>query len=430
MTMSEISEILAREVLDSRGNPTVMVDVLLESGAQGSAMVPSGASTGSREALELRDQDPSRYRGKGCLKAIAHVHGVIRETLIGLPADEQSLIDETMCAIDGTENKGHLGANAILGVSMAVARAASMDHDLPLYRYIGGSLSRILPTPFMNVINGGAHADNNLDFQEFMIVPHGAESYGEALRMGSEVFWTLKKVLSDRKLTTLVGDEGGFAPSLASHAQAMDLLVEAIREAGYEPGQDVSLALDAAATEFFKNGVYRLSGENLTLGSAQMIDYYEELIAKYPIVSIEDGLSEDDWDGWVEMTRRIGGAVQLVGDDLFVTNTRYLVEGIERRAASAILVKLNQVGTVTETVDATTMALQNRMGAMISHRSGETEDTFIADLAVALGTGQIKTGSLSRGERMAKYNRLLQIEEELGDQAIYLGLENLRRKMD
>jgi enolase len=430
MTMSEISEILAREVLDSRGNPTVMVDVLLESGAQGSAMVPSGASTGSREALELRDQDPSRYRGKGCLKAIAHVHGVIRETLIGLPADEQSLIDETMCAIDGTENKGHLGANAILGVSMAVARAASMDHDLPLYRYIGGSLSRILPTPFMNVINGGAHADNNLDFQEFMIVPHGAESYGEALRMGSEVFWTLKKVLSDRKLTTLVGDEGGFAPSLSSHAQAMDLLVEAIREAGYEPGQDVSLALDAAATEFFKNGVYRLSGENLTLGSAQMIDYYEELIAKYPIVSIEDGLSEDDWDGWVEMTRRIGGAVQLVGDDLFVTNTRYLVEGIERRAASAILVKLNQVGTVTETVDATTMALQNRMGAMISHRSGETEDTFIADLAVALGTGQIKTGSLSRGERMAKYNRLLQIEEELGDQAIYLGLENLRRKMD
>ncbi|MDA8060677.1 MAG: phosphopyruvate hydratase [Leptospirillum sp.] len=428
--MSEISEILAREVLDSRGNPTVMVDVLLESGAQGSAMVPSGASTGSREALELRDQDPSRYRGKGCLKAIAHVHGVIRETLIGLPADEQSLIDETMCAIDGTENKGHLGANAILGVSMAVARAASMDHDLPLYRYIGGSLSRILPTPFMNVINGGAHADNNLDFQEFMIVPHGAESYGEALRMGSEVFWTLKKVLSDRKLTTLVGDEGGFAPSLSSHAQAMDLLVEAIREAGYEPGQDVSLALDAAATEFFKNGVYRLSGENLTLGSAQMIDYYEELIAKYPIVSIEDGLSEDDWDGWVEMTRRIGGAVQLVGDDLFVTNTRYLVEGIERRAASAILVKLNQVGTVTETVDATTMALQNRMGAMISHRSGETEDTFIADLAVALGTGQIKTGSLSRGERMAKYNRLLQIEEELGDQAIYLGLENLRRKMD
>jgi enolase len=355
---------------------------------------------------------------------------VIRETLVGLPADEQSLIDETMCAIDGTENKGHLGANAILGVSMAVARAASMDHDLPLYRYIGGSLSRILPTPFMNVINGGAHADNNLDFQEFMIVPHGAESYGEALRMGSEVFWTLKKVLSDRGLTTLVGDEGGFAPSLASHSQALELLLEAIREAGYEPGQDVSLALDAAATEFFKNGVYTLSGENRTLTTASLIDYYEELISKYPIVSIEDGLSEDDWEGWVEMTRRIGGAVQLVGDDLFVTNTRYLVEGIERRAASAILVKLNQVGTVTETVDATTMALQNRMGAMISHRSGETEDTFIADLAVALGTGQIKTGSLSRGERLAKYNRLLQIEEELGDQAIYLGLENLRRKMN
>jgi enolase len=282
----------------------------------------------------------------------------------------------------------------------------------------------------MNVINGGAHADNNLDFQEFMIVPHGAESYAEALRMGSEVFWTLKKVLSDRKLTTLVGDEGGFAPSLSSHSQALDLLTEAIREAGYEPGQDVSLALDAAATEFFKNGVYKLSGESLTLSTSQMIDYYAELISKYPIVSIEDGLSEDDWDGWVELTRRIGGAVQLVGDDLFVTNTRYLVEGIERKAASAILVKLNQVGTVTETVDATTMALQNRMGAMISHRSGETEDTFIADLAVALGTGQIKTGSLSRGERMAKYNRLLQIEEELGDQAIYLGLENLRRRVD
>ncbi len=428
--MSEIAEILAREVLDSRGNPTVMVDVLLESGAQGSAMVPSGASTGSREALELRDQDPARYRGKGCLNAVAHVQGVIRETLVGLPSDEQSLIDETLCAIDNTENKSFLGANAILGVSMAVVRAASMDHDLPLYRYLGGGLARILPTPFMNVINGGAHADNNLDFQEFMIVPHGAKSYGDALRMGSEVFWALKKVLSDHKLTTLVGDEGGFAPSLASHAQALELLLEAIDQAGYKPGKDVSLALDAAATEFFKEGVYTLSGEGRRLSAGELVDYYEDLITRYPIVSIEDGLSEDDWDGWVEMTRRIGGLVQLVGDDLFVTNTRYLVEGIERRAASAILVKLNQIGTVTETVDATVMALENRMGAMISHRSGETEDTFIADLAVALGTGQIKTGSLSRGERLAKYNRLLQIEEELGDQALYLGLEKLRRRAD
>ncbi|MHB8421344.1 MAG: phosphopyruvate hydratase [Leptospirales bacterium] len=424
--MSEIEEILAREVLDSRGNPTVEVDVVLTSGAVGSAIVPSGASTGSREAIELRDRDSSRYLGKGVRMAVSNVQGVIREALQGLPADDQALIDETLKALDGTPNKSVMGANAILGVSMAAARAAAQYHGLPLYRALGGLTARTLPTPFMNVINGGAHADNNLDFQEFMIVPHGADSYSDALRMGSEVFWTLKKVLHEEGLPTLVGDEGGFAPSLNSHEEALLLLLRAIREAGYEPGEEISLALDTASSEFYRDGKYVLEGEKRILSSEDMIGYYADLVDRYPIVSIEDGLSEEDWDGWERMTREIGNRVQLVGDDLFVTNTTYIREGIRRKAGTAVLVKLNQVGTVTETIDATRMALYHRMGAMISHRSGESEDTFIADLAVALETGQIKTGSLSRGERTAKYNRLLRIEEELGDQAVYLGLAGLR----
>ena len=424
--MSEIEEILAREVLDSRGNPTVEVDVVLSSGATGSAIVPSGASTGSREAIELRDRESSRYLGKGVRMAVSNILGVIREALQGLPADDQGLIDETLKALDGTSNKSVLGANAILGVSMAVSRAAAQDHGLPLYRILGGLTARTLPTPFMNVINGGAHADNNLDFQEFMIVPHGAESYSDALRMGSEVFWTLKKVLHAEGLPTLVGDEGGFAPSLNSHEEALLLLVRAIREAGYEPGEDISLALDSASSEFYRDGKYVLEGEKRILSAEEMIGYYADLVDRYPIVSIEDGLSEEDWDGWELMTREIGNRVQLVGDDLFVTNTTYIREGIRRNVGTAVLVKLNQVGTVTETIDATRMALYHRMGAMISHRSGESEDTFIADLAVALETGQIKTGSLSRGERTAKYNRLLRIEEELGDQALYPGLSALR----
>lgn len=424
--MSEIEEILAREVLDSRGNPTVEVEVILSSGASGGAIVPSGASTGSREAIELRDRDSPRFLGKGVRMAVSNVEGVIREALLGLPADDQALVDDTLIALDGTPNKSVLGANAILGVSMAVARAAAEEHELPLYRALGGFTARTLPTPFMNVINGGAHADNNLDFQEFMIVPHGADSYSESLRMGAEVFWTLKKILHNDHLPTLVGDEGGFAPSLASHEEAILLLIRAIRAAGYIPGEQISLALDSASSEFFQDGKYHLEGEGRVLSSDEMITYYADLIGRYPIVSIEDGLAEGDWDGWERMTREIGGRVQLVGDDLFVTNTEYLGEGIRRRIATAILVKLNQVGTVTETIGTTRMALNHRMGAMISHRSGESEDTFIADLSVALETGQIKTGSLSRGERTAKYNRLLRIEEELGDQAIFLGLSGLR----
>ncbi len=424
--MSEIEEILAREVLDSRGNPTVEVEVILSSGASGGAIVPSGASTGSREAIELRDRESPRFLGKGVRMAVSNVEGIIREALQGLPADDQPLIDDTLVALDGTPNKSVLGANAILGVSMAVTRAAAEEHGLPLYRALGGFTARTLPTPFMNVINGGVHADNNLDFQEFMIVPHGADSYSEALRMGAEVFWTLKKILHDDHLPTLVGDEGGFAPSLASHEEAILLLIRAIRAAGYIAGEQISLALDSASSEFYQDGKYHLEGEGRVLSSDELIAYYADLVGRYPIVSIEDGLAESDWDGWERMTREIGGRVQLVGDDLFVTNTEYLQDGIRRGIGTAILVKLNQVGTVTETITTTRMAMNHRMGAMISHRSGESEDTYIADLAVALETGQIKTGSLSRGERTAKYNRLLRIEEELGDQAIYLGLSGLR----
>ncbi len=425
--MSEIDRIHGREVLDSRGNPTVEVEVTLASGATGQAIVPSGASTGAKEALELRDHDPERFGGKGVRKAIENVGGLIRDTLEGLPAEDQALIDETLISLDGSENKSVLGANAMLGVSMAVARAAAAERALDLYRWLGGALVRTLPTPFMNVINGGAHADNNLDFQEFMIVPHGAESFSEALRTGAEVFAALKGVLKARGLTTLVGDEGGFAPSLASHDEAFDLLLMAIEKAGYRPGEEVSLALDAASSEFYRDGVYLLDGGKRRVSSGELVDYYEELVTKYPVVSIEDGLAEDDWDGWIAMTKRLGSRVQLVGDDLFVTNPSILAEGIRNGAGTAVLVKLNQIGTVTETIETTRLALFHRMGAMISHRSGESEDTFIADLAVATEAGQIKTGSLARGERTAKYNRLLRIEEALGDTARYAGLSLVRR---
>ena len=425
--MSEIDRIHGREVLDSRGNPTVEVEVTLASGATGQAIVPSGASTGAKEALELRDHDPERFGGKGVRKAIENVGGLIRDTLEGLPAEDQALIDETLISLDGSENKSVLGANAMLGVSMAVARAAAAERALDLYRWLGGALVRTLPTPFMNVINGGAHADNNLDFQEFMIVPHGAESFSEALRTGAEVFAALKGVLKARGLTTLVGDEGGFAPSLASHDEAFDLLLMAIEKAGYRPGEEVSLALDAASSEFYRDGVYLLDGGKRRVSSGELVDYYEELVTKYPVVSIEDGLAEDDWDGWIAMTKRLGSRVQLVGDDLFVTNPSILAEGIRNGAGTAVLVKLNQIGTVTETIETTRLALFHRMGAMISHRSGESEDTFIADLAVATEAGQIKTGSLARGERTAKYNRLLRIEEALGDTARYASLSHVRR---
>ena len=425
--MSEIDRIHGREVLDSRGNPTVEVEVTLASGATGQAIVPSGASTGAKEALELRDHDPERFGGKGVRKAIENVGGLIRDTLEGLPAEDQALIDETLISLDGSENKSVLGANAMLGVSMAVARAAAAERALDLYRWLGGALVRTLPTPFMNVINGGAHADNNLDFQEFMIVPHGAESFSEALRTGAEVFAALKGVLKARGLTTLVGDDGGFAPSLASHDEAFDLLLMAIEKAGYRPGEEVSLALDAASSEFYRDGVYLLDGGKRRVSSGELVDYYEELVTKYPVVSIEDGLAEDDWDGWIAMTKRLGSRVQLVGDDLFVTNPSILAEGIRNGAGTAVLVKLNQIGTVTETIETTRLALFHRMGAMISHRSGESEDTFIADLAVATEAGQIKTGSLARGERTAKYNRLLRIEEALGDTARYAGLSLVRR---
>jgi len=428
--MSEIDRIHAREVLDSRGNPTVEVEVTLASGISGSAIVPSGASTGSKEALELRDHDPERFGGKGVRKAVENVLGVIRDAIEGLPAEDQVLVDETLISLDGTENKSVLGANAMLGVSMATSRAAAAERDLDLYRWLGGSQARTLPTPFMNVINGGAHADNNLDFQEFMIVPHGAESFSEALRMGAEIFANLKGVLKSRGLTTLVGDEGGFAPSLGSHDEAFELLISAIEKAGYRPGEDVSLALDAASSEFYKDGFYRMDSGTKKLSSEELVQYYSSLISRYPVISIEDGLAEDDWNGWISMTGQIGSRVQLVGDDLFVTNPSILAEGIRSRAATAILIKLNQIGTVTETVETTQMALFHRMGAMISHRSGESEDTYIADLAVATGAGQIKTGSLARAERTAKYNRLLRIEEALGDTARYAGLTLVRRGPD
>jgi enolase len=419
--MSSIVDIVAREILDSRGNPTVEADVLLESGVMGRAAVPSGASTGSREALELRDGDTSRYGGKGVLKAVEHINTEISEVILGLDAQEQSFIDRTLIDLDGTDNKGRLGANAMLAVSMAVAKAAAEESGLPLYRYLGGAGGMQMPVPMMNVINGGAHANNSLDMQEFMIVPVGATSFREALRCGAEVFQVLKKMLDGRKLSTTVGDEGGFAPSLPSNEAAIQLVLEAIDKAGYQPGADVVLALDCASSEFYKNGTYVLDSEGISLSSEGFVDYLANLADKYPIISIEDGMSESDWEGWRALTNRLGRKVQLVGDDLFVTNTRILREGIQLGVANSILIKVNQIGTLTETLAAIEMAKRAGYTAVISHRSGETEDTIIADIAVGTNALQIKTGSLSRADRTAKYNQLLRIEEELGETASYPG---------
>ena len=425
--MTEIESIYAREILDSRGMPTIEVEVALRGGAIGRAAVPSGASTGSREALELRDQDPKRYQGKGVSKAVANVNETIAGHLVGEDADDQAYIDHLLIDLDGTPNKKNLGANAILGVSIALAKAAAEAHVLPLYRYLGGAGAKTLPVPLMNVINGGAHADNNLDIQEFMIVPVGAGSFAEALRMGSEVFHTLKKLLREKGLVTAVGDEGGFAPNLGKNAEALEFLIKAIEKAGYRPGEDVALALDVAASELYREGSYTLDGRK-GLDARAMTQYLAGLVERFPIVSIEDGLSESDWEGWKHLTESLGGAIQLVGDDVFVTNPEILRRGIEESVANSILVKLNQIGTLTETLDAIEMARRAAYTTVISHRSGETEDTTIADLAVAVNAGQIKTGSLSRTDRIAKYNQLLRIEEQLADEAVYPGANAFRRQ--
>jgi len=419
--MSAIVDVIAREILDSRGNPTIEADVVLESGVSGRAAVPSGASTGSKEAVELRDGDAKRYGGKGVTRAVEHVNTELCEAILGLDATEQGLIDKTLCALDGTENKGRLGANAILAVSCAVAKAAAEDSSLPLYRYLGGAGEMQLPVPLMNVINGGAHANNKIDLQEFMLVPFGAPNFREALRYGAEVFHTLKKLIDSRGMPTTVGDEGGFAPDLPSNESALQLLVEAIDKAGYEPGRDIALALDCAASEYYVDGAYRLEGENRVLSSGQMIDVLATWCGKYPIVSIEDGMSEHDWDGWKALTERLGRDVQLVGDDVFCTSTKILKQGIAKGVANSILVKINQIGTLSETFAAITMANRARYTAVVSHRSGETEDSIIADIAVGTNAGQIKTGSLSRSDRIAKYNQLLRIEEDLGDAAAWPG---------
>ncbi|MCX8116352.1 MAG: phosphopyruvate hydratase [Desulfobacterota bacterium] len=419
--MTTIATLIGREILDSRGNPTVEVEVILSNGIKGRAAVPSGASTGTHEALELRDQDSKRYLGKGVRKAIQHIHQSIAPSLVGLEVADQKKIDETLIRLDGTPNKSRLGANAILGVSLACARAAAHDQGLPLFRYLGGPSACQLPLPMMNILNGGAHADNNLDIQEFMILPVGAKSFREALRMGAEVFHHLKSILKARGYKTTVGDEGGFAPDLKSNEEALSLIVEAIRKAGYRPGREVGLGLDAAATEFYQNGVYVLKAEEEPQKTpTEMIAYYESLLKRYPILSIEDGLAEDDWKGWKAMTLRLGKEIQLVGDDLFVTNPKRLSRGIRRGVANAILIKLNQIGTLTETLKVMEMARKAGYRTIISHRSGETEDTTIADLAVATGAGQIKTGAPSRTDRVAKYNQLLRIEEELGKKAKYV----------
>ena len=419
--MSSIVDVVAREILDSRGNPTVEADVLLESGVMGRAAVPSGASTGTREAIELRDGDKQRYLGKGVLRAVEHVNTEISEAIMGLDATEQSFIDKILIDLDGTENKSRLGANAVLAVSMAVAKAAADDCGLPLYRYFGGSGAMQMPVPMMNIINGGAHANNSLDMQEFMIVPVGAQSFRDALRCGAEVFHALKGLLQQRGMPTTVGDEGGFAPNLPSHEAALQLCMEAIDKAGYQAGQDVLLALDCASSAFFKDGRYMLESENLQLSSGQFADYLAALADKYPIISIEDGMAEDDWDGWKILTERLGRKIQIMGDDLFVTNTKILREGIAEGVANSILIKVNQIGTLTETFAAIEMAKRAGYTAVISHRSGETEDTIIADIAVGANTLQIKTGSLSRSDRIAKYNQLLRIEEDLGDTVGYPG---------
>ena len=419
--MSAIVDVIAREILDSRGNPTIEADVVLESGVSGRAAVPSGASTGSKEAVELRDGDAARYGGKGVTKAVENVNTEICEAIMGLDVSEQAFIDRTMIDLDGSENKGRLGANAILAVSCAVAKAAAEESTLPLYRYLGGAGEMSLPVPLMNVINGGAHANNSVDMQEFMLVPLGAPSFREALRYGAEVFQALKKLIDGRGMTTTVGDEGGFAPNLPSNESALQLLLEAIDKAGYTAGTDIALALDCAASEYYRDGMYILESEDAKLSRSQMVDYLATWVDKYPIISIEDGMSEHDWDGWKLLTDRLGKKVQLVGDDLFVTNTKILGQGISKGVANSILIKINQIGTLTETFSAISMAMRAGYTSIISHRSGETEDSLIADLAVGSNAGQIKTGSLSRSDRIAKYNQLLRIEEDLGDVARYHG---------
>ncbi|MFO7984054.1 MAG: phosphopyruvate hydratase [Desulfuromonadales bacterium] len=428
--MSEIVDVYAREILDSRGNPTVEVEVYLDSGAMGRADVPSGASTGEREALELRDGDPSRYLGKGVQKAVENVNETIAEALIGWEASDQPGIDRRLIELDGTKTKSNMGANAMLGVSLACSKAAAEEAGLPLYQYLGGANAKELPLPMMNILNGGAHADNNVDIQEFMIMPAGADSFKHALRMGAEIFHALKKVLKARGYSTSVGDEGGFAPHLKSNEEALEVIMEAIREAGYKPGEEILLALDVASSELFKDGKYILENESQPeKNAADLVDFYEDLVDRYPIISIEDGMAENDWDGWKLITERLGKRIQLVGDDLFVTNTEILREGIEKGTANSILIKVNQIGTLTETLEAIEMAKRAGFTAVISHRSGETEDTTIADLAVATNAGQIKTGSLCRTDRVCKYNQLLRIEDELDDVAVFQGMDvfyNLR----
>lgn len=419
--MSSIIDVVAREVIDSRGNPTVEADIYLDSGVIGRAAVPSGASTGVREAVELRDGDGSRFYGKGVLKAVENINSEVCEAIIGFESTDQSRIDQTLIELDGTESKSRLGANAVLAVSLATAKASSMDLGLPLYRYLGGAGETQLPVPMMNVINGGAHANNSLDIQEFMIIPMGFDSFSQALRCGIEVFQTLRKNIDDAKMPTTVGDEGGFAPNFSGNDEALDFILEAISASGYEVGSQVALGLDCASSEFYQNGKYVLKSEGLQLSASEFCDYLATLVEKYPIISIEDGMAEDDWDGWSTLTNRLGASVQLVGDDLFVTNTKILQRGIDQAIANSILVKINQIGTLSETMAAIEMAKRAKYTSVVSHRSGETEDTFIADLAVGANAGQIKTGSLSRSDRLAKYNQLLRIEEELGDRASYAG---------
>ncbi len=428
--MSTITDVLARQILDSRGNPTVEVEVILEDGNIGRAAVPSGASTGAHEALELRDQDPSQFGGAGVLKAVENITDIISEELAGMSCLDQADIDQLMIELDGTPNKSRLGANAMLGVSLACAHAAANFLDLPLYRYLGGPNARTLPVPMLNILNGGKHAENSTDLQEFMVMPVGAHSFANAVRMSAEIYQALKKVLKSKGLNTNVGDEGGFAPSLGSNSQAVDLILEAITAAGYKAGEQVYLALDPAASELYDNGMYHLKRENRSLTSEQMVQFYADWVRQYPIISIEDGLAEDDWQGWATLTKELGDRVQIVGDDLFVTNTSRLRRGIQERSANSILIKLNQIGTLTETFQAIQMAQRASFTAVVSHRSGETEDTTIADLSVATNAGQIKTGAPARGERIAKYNQLMRIEEELGDEAIYAGMEafyNIKR---
>ena len=425
--MSKIKSVKAREILDSRGTPTVEVDVTLEDGSFGRAAVPSGASTGVHEAVELRDGDSARYNGKGVLKAVAAANNELAKAVIGMEATDQKAIDEKMIAIDGTPNKGRCGANAILGISLAVAKAAAISAKLPLYRYLGGEEAHILPVPMMNILNGGKHADNPIDIQEFMIMPVGAKTCRDAIRMGAEVFQALKKNLKAAGMNTNVGDEGGFAPNIASAKEALAFIVKSIESAGYKPGQDVCIALDAASSEFYEDGKYNMKGEGKVFTNAELVGYYEELAKEFPIVSLEDGMAEDDWEGWKMLTDRLGGKIQLVGDDLFVTNTERLKMGIEKKIANSILIKVNQIGSLTETLNAIDMAHKAGYTAVVSHRSGETEDATIADIVVATGAGQIKTGSLSRSDRLAKYNQLIRIEEELGDRAVYPGKAALKQ---